>query len=567
MLMAVSGHIFMTRPEIGIRGIKKEQMKNTIERVKELTREVDGRIALEEAELLYMLACEGPGQGVIVEIGSFQGFSTIWLASGSRERGREKVYAVDPHCTDLHGNNELIFRGNLKKTGVDDYVIPIVKTSTEAAKDWSMPIRLLYIDGAHDYENAKNDFLLWEKHLINGGIVAFHDCYCIFWPDVGKVVNECIFNSDRFADTGCVNTIIYARKVEELTPLEKSEKDSIMKRLLPRIKAVDNCRQAESMIKSGRYEEAENLLRSCERDMNDYISPEYRLLNLNSIGNGYRRAGNHVKAEQIFGEILNFSSDSNLVHKRYRALLGIADSYEARKMYRDSLEKYDECLLSHPLPNRERFHALMGSGKCYSGLGMYREAEQKYMAALAIEDVPVEERTDAVMQAGKICSQDGRDGEAEKLYTEALSSGLIGNLHRFRLLNRLGNIYFNHGRDKESEQKFREALSLANIPGQDRYHALLGFGKCYILKGDTASARLLYEEALSSEDMTGALKLNIATELVEFCIKQGKFREIEDMCGKVLALKDISDMQKRGFVADIKERIRLISGQQGAVNA
>ncbi len=450
-------------------------MEDKIEKIKSLTREVDGRIASEEAELLYKLAYDCEGQGVIVEIGSFQGYSTIWLASGSRERKREKVYAVDPHCTDLHGNNELIFRGNLKQTGVDDYVIPIVKTSTEAAKDWSMPIRLLYIDGAHDYENAMNDFLLWEKYLINGGIVAFHDCYCIFWPDVGKVVSECIFNSDRFANAGCVNTIIYARKVEELTAHEKSEKDSLMKRLLPRIKAVDNCLQAESMIKSGRYEEAENLLRSCESDINDYITPEYRLLNLNSIGNYYRRIGRYEKAEKVFCEILAHSDNCNLGHKKYRALLSLGDLYLVQKKYAEAMNLYKEAISKEGLFKKGTWQALLGLGRCYFALGEYDKAEQNFTAALAIE---------------------GRS-ESERYFT------LLG----------LGRSYYALKNYGQAEKRLAEAFSTADIEGESKVGAADSLVSCFFAQGKYDEISGVVEKVLLMDGVSEDVKINLVRKI------------------------------------------------------
>src|SRR5437899_9399700 len=48
-----------------------------------------------EGYVLYRLARDGEGKGEIVEIGSWMGRSTAWLAAGSRARGRERVHAVD----------------------------------------------------------------------------------------------------------------------------------------------------------------------------------------------------------------------------------------------------------------------------------------------------------------------------------------------------------------------------------------------------------------------------------------------------------------------------------------
>ena len=542
-------------------------MQEALKRINQLTRDVDGRIVREEAELLYHLAGEGEGEGEIVEIGSFQGYSTIWLASGSKDKNREKVYAVDPHNTDLHGRNEAIFRENLRMTGLDDYVVPIVKTSVEAAVNWDTPIRLLWIDGAHDFENVKNDFLLWEKHLIDGGIVAFHDSYCIFWPDVGKVVNEYIFRSEKYSVIGCVNTIIFARKVKKLNQAEKTKNQDMKRSLHARDKAVDYFQVVESMIKERKYHEADRLLRNCERNINDFISPEYRLLTLNSIGNCHREIGNYARAGEIYQEILDYTNgDSNLVHKRYRTLIGMGDLYRAQGRYKDSADKYGEALESDGMPMGQRYHALMGLGRCRSTVGNYRDAETIYEEALSIENISAESRVNAVLEIGVCYSKQEKKDEELKTYLQVLSSGGFSNISKYRLLSRLGNIYLNRGCLEDAESRYIEALSLNDVPEKDRYHTLLGLGKCYRIKREHGKAEEKLEEAFSCADISDEFKLNAANELLDCCFNQGKFQTVEEICGKVLTLNGITDQQKRGLIARVREKIDSFKAQNGGTN-
>src|SRR5262249_43965944 len=58
-------------------------------------RDIAGFLAPIEGFALHQLAQSGPGRGNIVEIGSFMGLSTCWLASGSKAAGRLGVIAVD----------------------------------------------------------------------------------------------------------------------------------------------------------------------------------------------------------------------------------------------------------------------------------------------------------------------------------------------------------------------------------------------------------------------------------------------------------------------------------------
>src|SRR5262245_32629787 len=56
---------------------------------------IEGFLTDLEGYALLLLAAQGPGLGQIVEIGSYLGRSTAFLAAGSRLAGREKVTAVD----------------------------------------------------------------------------------------------------------------------------------------------------------------------------------------------------------------------------------------------------------------------------------------------------------------------------------------------------------------------------------------------------------------------------------------------------------------------------------------
>ena len=166
-------------------------------------RSVPGWLAVGEARLLYASAHHGPGCGAIVEIGSAWGKSTIFLARGSKRAGREKVFAIDPHTGDpwylrQQGLTEFsslpAFRRNIKRFGLDDWVVPVVSTSTEAARTLETgQIRLLFIDGLHSYEGVKSDIEDWVPRVIPGGIIVFDD-YLNDREDVGvrRAVDELV---------------------------------------------------------------------------------------------------------------------------------------------------------------------------------------------------------------------------------------------------------------------------------------------------------------------------------------------------------------------------------------
>jgi len=180
---------------------------------------VEGMLTQGEAEYLYHMAQTNPGKGVIVEIGSWKGKSTICLARGSRAVGGEKIYAVDPHRPladeGYFEDTEAEFLRNLAESAVTEQVAPMVMASEDAVRGWDRPIRLLWIDGDHRYEQVKRDFLSWEPHVIDGGIIAMHDTIRKKGPK--KVLWECVFSSDRFKAISIVDNITAARKVSKIS--------------------------------------------------------------------------------------------------------------------------------------------------------------------------------------------------------------------------------------------------------------------------------------------------------------------------------------------------------------
>lgn len=187
---------------------------------------IQGFLLPQEGFALYHLAKEGPGRGAIVEIGSLFGLSTCWLAAGTRAAGREKVLAVDhfqgssEHQKD--GSHPLaalaqsgtalpLFVANMQKHGLRDWVEIRVGSSVEVGSAWQGPIRLLFLDGDHAYEAVRADFVTWSKHVVPGGLVAFHDVGT--YPGVTQLYQE-ILASKLWAEIGRAETlgIVAAKK-------------------------------------------------------------------------------------------------------------------------------------------------------------------------------------------------------------------------------------------------------------------------------------------------------------------------------------------------------------------
>jgi predicted O-methyltransferase YrrM len=181
-------------------------------------------VSVKEGQLLFKLAQRCMGRGVIVEIGSWKGYSTICLAKGSESGNRVLVFAVDPHTgaavhRERYGvvNTYSIFMENVAKAGISDIVAPMVMTSQKAEEQWGVPIELLWIDGDHTL--ADKDLEMWLPHVMDGGTVALHDTTT--WEVPRKVAINSIYKSGLFSFIGRVGSITYARKLSSLRKNDK----------------------------------------------------------------------------------------------------------------------------------------------------------------------------------------------------------------------------------------------------------------------------------------------------------------------------------------------------------
>ena len=172
------------------------------------------------AEAHFMVECINKTKrlpGVIVEIGSFLGRSSVVIARAAKEN-QDDVYCIDiwdnsvylalPEERRQHYRKQVVipqntfkqFIANMKAAGVYDVITPIRGKSECVAKTWDEPIKLLFIDACHEYEYVIKDCLLWKDHIVKDGFLLFHD-YDPAWPSIVKAVDECI-DKKEFSNAG-----------------------------------------------------------------------------------------------------------------------------------------------------------------------------------------------------------------------------------------------------------------------------------------------------------------------------------------------------------------------------
>jgi hypothetical protein len=153
-------------------------------------------------------ACSGLGP--LVEVGAYQGRSTLYLAAGIAlaprgERGRSAGGAAVPapllYSVDHHRGSEEMQAGwehhdaslvdpatglmdslpawlrAIARAGAEKLVVAVVGDSAAVADDWATPAALVFIDGGHGEEVAWSDYRGWAPHVAPGGLLVIHDVF------------------------------------------------------------------------------------------------------------------------------------------------------------------------------------------------------------------------------------------------------------------------------------------------------------------------------------------------------------------------------------------------------
>ena len=148
--------------------------------------DVAGWLTEGQAAMLADAAAGVPPSGAIVEIGSFQGRSTIVLAAAAPDA---TVVAIDPHAGNDRGPGEIdgfaaeaaadraAFERNLEQAGVRDRVRHVPAFSADAHAVVPGPIDLLYVDGAHGFTPARADLHDWGARVVDGGGLLVHNTF------------------------------------------------------------------------------------------------------------------------------------------------------------------------------------------------------------------------------------------------------------------------------------------------------------------------------------------------------------------------------------------------------
>jgi predicted O-methyltransferase YrrM len=161
-----------------------------------IAEDVRGFLPDVEAAALRAAAAEyATAGGVIVEIGTYCGKSTVHLGHVARQCGATLV-TIDHHRGseehqvgwEYHDASLVdaetgafdtlpVLRRTLWHAGLEDVVVPVVGRSSTISAWWRTPADLVFIDGGHTEEAAQADYAGWAPWVRLGGALAIHDVF------------------------------------------------------------------------------------------------------------------------------------------------------------------------------------------------------------------------------------------------------------------------------------------------------------------------------------------------------------------------------------------------------
>src|SRR5258708_3807926 len=145
-----------------------------------------GFMPVDEGLALYEAAAEAAKVGDLLEIGTYCGKSTIYLAAAAAatDNPERVVITIDHHRGseeqqpgwEYHDSSLVdpavglmdtvpTMRRTLFNAGVEDRVVAIIGRSPAVARLWNTPVGFVFIDGGHTDEHAQADYSNWAHHV------------------------------------------------------------------------------------------------------------------------------------------------------------------------------------------------------------------------------------------------------------------------------------------------------------------------------------------------------------------------------------------------------------------
>jgi GT2 family glycosyltransferase/predicted O-methyltransferase YrrM len=212
---------------------KKKRVED-LESYLRLSETIPGWTRNEEAGALARMAYSLEGNAVIVEIGSFFGSSSVFLAGARKLKGAGKVHCVDlfdgsgdsfsvPHYNAIISafggrSPREHFEKNVRAAGLDDWVELHQGDAAAIATDWTTAIDMLILDGDQSPAGVRAAYEGWSPWLKPGGVIALHNSAPRSYQpqhDGHYLVATEQIQPPHYTERHLVGSITFARKTAE----------------------------------------------------------------------------------------------------------------------------------------------------------------------------------------------------------------------------------------------------------------------------------------------------------------------------------------------------------------
>jgi predicted O-methyltransferase YrrM len=165
----------------------------------------------EEMEALFELANSSPAGARVLEVGSYLGASTCFLAAGLHGE-KASIVCIDTWQNEtmpdgIHDTLEA-FEKNVKAAR---HQITFIRKASSNVSEQELDgqFDLIFLDGDHSYKQVRADFELASGVLAPGGVLAFHDS--LYFEGVSRVVGEALASA-KWQIGGNVNNLFWMRR-------------------------------------------------------------------------------------------------------------------------------------------------------------------------------------------------------------------------------------------------------------------------------------------------------------------------------------------------------------------
>ncbi|HEY4723335.1 MAG TPA: class I SAM-dependent methyltransferase, partial [Anaerolineae bacterium] len=156
-----------------------------------------GFLRRREAGLIYWAAHNWPAAGPVIELGSYEGCSTVIFALAGRF-----VHAVDAWSMSIQDLSAYQNRGtpadtvfeqflkNTRRAQVQSRISVHRGLTQEVSQTWTTPCAILFVDAGHTYDDVRSDLHFWTPFLMSDGLLLMHDVIYDGFPGVTRAASE-----------------------------------------------------------------------------------------------------------------------------------------------------------------------------------------------------------------------------------------------------------------------------------------------------------------------------------------------------------------------------------------